>query len=84
MRINVTAKHIRNSRLRGANRCALALAIQDATGDHHWSVGLEDAYYLDRKIKLPVRAYRFRLDLDQGKKVQPFAFNLPVESSNVR
>lgn len=80
MKIPVTQNHIASAYPCDPDRCMLAKAIQDATGDSRWKVGCYSASLNDWEecVGLPPNAIRLRRDFDCDRPVEPFEFELPI------
>jgi hypothetical protein len=88
MKISVTQEHIDKGEVRCALHCALVLAF-NALG---FDVMVEPAsvsFYSSSgdflgELALPIEAQYFQIDFDKGKPVQPFAFEMPGLTSDLR
>lgn len=77
MIVNVKQEHIDDGEREDIERCPIALALREQTGDC-WTVGpqgceIEDA---DIFLRLPLIAQQFVKDFDTGNSVTPFSFEL--------
>lgn len=84
MMISVTAEHITKGVAHKCEFCPVALALKDATGIE-WTVGLIGALSVNGgkcyEIELlPLKVRIFILDFDKGEHVDPFEFDLPIDS----
>ena len=77
MKIHVTAEHIKNGRRCDGDLCAVALALDEATG-HDWSVKGSKAFNLttQRVFYFDRQVIRFIAAFDFGQPVCPFEFDL--------
>ena len=76
--VKVLAKHIKKGKRLEIGLCALALAIEEATGGRCLVYGDDFALNGIRGL-LPTSACEFRFNFDQCKKdVKPFTFTLEV------
>ena len=79
MKISVTNKHIDDGIPCDRFQCPLALAIQEATGEYGWNVGMSNAYSPDvHRLRLPEKAIEFRKTFDCNGPVSPFEFDLDL------
>lgn len=80
MRINVevTAEDIKRGIKVDCLNCPIALAL-DRCGQPDASVSDSDVEIDGRFIRMPLDARRFVQDFDDGKPVEPFAFELTDE-----
>lgn len=75
MKIKVTRKHIRKGKRGLSFRCPVALALKEKT-KVEWMVGLRYANSRVKLFDLPPVAVDFIRDFDDGKRVEPFSFEL--------
>lgn len=77
--INVLQKHIDAGERQSCTRCAVALAMQDATGIE-WTVGyrIATAHGGDSMILLPTLVEDRIREIDRGHGA-PFSFEIPIE-----
>lgn len=78
MRIDVTAEAIRRGVRGEPGFCAIAIALQEATGQP-WEVGCVCAWRTDLPASeatrlLPRHVEQWVKDFDDGKAVRPFSF----------
>lgn len=82
MKIQVTQEHINAGR---GNRSyvwnCVALAVQEATGDKFSRVGMHTTQVRGKEYRNPQSAIDCVRDLDAGRSVQPFEFELPIEEA---
>jgi hypothetical protein len=78
MRIVVTRDHIAHGVPGTTGCCALALAVQDTSGDKRAWVGHTLVAVWGVQRDLPLVAYNFRERFDKGEQVEPFEFDIPV------
>ena len=87
VKVNVTARHIRNGEHEDASGCPIALALLTATNLPGWEVNgsafnndIWHASCQGWEEVLPKKAARFALAFDNAEPVEPFSFTirLPV------
>jgi hypothetical protein len=87
MKISVTAAHIINGNQADDRECALGLAFTDA--GFNASIGTDEVSFyfagdLLGSLPLPADAVFWNNRLDMGQKVEPFDFEMPGLTSDLR
>jgi hypothetical protein len=81
VRIYVKERHLATGVRQTCDRCPIILAVNDATGrEWYWTLGTLQPK--DRRqralIRLPPYAIRAMADIDLGRPVQPFDFEVTI------
>lgn len=78
MTIEVKAKHIQNGRKFECDRCPVALAVKEASGDMAARATLDFLEFNKRTYTIPEKVREWIMDFDGEEKVQPFTFEIDL------